>query len=423
MPISKYLLNAREQLETEMRVRNKWMIRVRWYYMLLLPGVAIIPTLLIATDKSPIKKYIIVALAGLAVNGLLWTATLPKRWGLEYYRAIAFFQVLLDMGLASYVIYSQKGFYSRATLLYAVPILAGGLLFQRGFSYLVAALSSLAYTATLLLYASHHPHEYLLRDALVPMLFYSCVFFVLAAIVSYYSRINAMDERQKSYIELVAMLRHQLHQPTGVIAALVEMLEHGESYNKLSPKEKEFIRQLKHENHRLNSMIANLLEAVHDIEEKPVRADEPINLIQLIEETANRCAASARRSKDLKINYPIKAFVIAGQPQQVAIAFENIIDNAFRYSPDDSPIQIDIQQDGPWIKVSVKDEGEGISTKQRKQLFRRFTKFEEGTNEDTAQLYSMGLGLYVSKVIIERHEGKLEVEAASGKGTKVIVRL
>lgn len=423
MALSKYLLDAHEQYRMELRVRNKWMVRIRWYYLLLLPSVAIASTLLVSLDKKPIRGYIFVALCGLLINGLMWLATMPRKLSESYYQALALSQIMLDLTLASYVVYTQHGLASRATLLYSIPILAGGLLFMRGFSYLAATLSAGAYSATLLTYLALNPEAYMARDTVVPIVFYGCVFFVLAAIIASYSTVNAMDERQKSYTELIAMMRHQLHHPTGVIAAIVEMLEHSESFNKLSIKDQEYVHQLKHENHRLNSMIANLLESVSETKPDEIHADEPVNLTQLVDETAISCAAAAKRPNDLKVNYPVKAFIVAGHPQQLAIAIENILDNAFRYSPPGSEVKVSIEQRDPWVKITISDHGQGISNKERRQLFQRFTKYEEGTEKDATQMYAMGLGLYVSKVIIERHDGKLEVESETGRGTKITISL
>ncbi len=423
MAISKFLLDSEQQYRSELRIRNKWMVRVRWYYISLLPAIAIASTLLISSDKTPARQYAIVALTGLALNALLWLATTRRQGSTNYYRATAALQVMLDLSLASFVVYSQKGLMSRATLLYAIPILAAGMLFLKGFAYVAAVMSALAYGATLLIYMNLHPGSYALHDAMVPIVFYGSVFVVLAAIISLYSTVNAMDERQKSYTELMAMLRHQLYHPTGVIAALVEMLERGESYSKLSPKDQGYVSQIKAEGHRMNTMIANLIEAVQDADAAVVHADEPINIINLVDKTAVSCATRAKRPKDLSVNYPVESLMIAGQPAQLTIALENIIDNAFRFSESGTPVKVNIKHSDATIAIIVSDQGQGMSDKQQKQLFQRFTRFDEGTEDQAAQLYSMGLGLYVSKVIVERHNGSLEVESAPDKGTKITISL
>jgi two-component system phosphate regulon sensor histidine kinase PhoR len=206
------------------------------------------------------------------------------------------------------------------------------------------------------------------------------------------------------------------------------MLETGESYNKWTPKDKEYLQQLKRENLRLNSMITNILESAREPKENSLRHTKPVNLLLMLNEVATACAMGARRIADLDTNLPHERITLHAQPQQLHTAFENVIANAFKYSEDGTKVELNMEYDKEQghITITVQDHGKGMSGADQKRLFHLFTRLEErgGRHDDASeQLYSLGLGLYVSKVIFERHGGWLQIESKEGEGTKVTIKI
>lgn len=428
--LSQFLLDSNEQKRQEFRLRCKWMIRLRWLYIILLASVAIVSTYLAGGDTYTIGLYGALGLAGLAINGVFWLGiALRPEAKLQYYQLIAILQVGLDLILASSAIYLQGGVMSRATLLYAVPVLIAGILFTKPAAYIAAAMCSLAYMATIILYPLIHYPVYVWEELYVPITFYPCLLLLLASIITRFGALNAMDERERSYQQLLAMLRHQLHHPSSVIAAIAEMLEYSKSYSNWPEKDKEYLRQLKRENLRLNTMITNILEsAATETTPKTLAHPKKIELLQLVNDTAISCAFGAKRLDDLVTNLPNENFEFDAQPHQFRTALDNIIENAFHYSPKGTPVTVAMNRDkkSGYITITVTDKGPGMTDEQQKNLFKLFTRLEEQSGEDSRQagkLYSMGLGLYVSKVIIERHHGTMQIESKQGQGTSIIIKL
>lgn len=424
---SQFLLDTNEQDRLEIRLRNKWMIRIRWLYVILLTLVASATTYLAGGTTRTIMIYTALSSSGLVVNGLFWLAVQFKANApVTYYKAIAALQVILDLGLASSVIYLQGGVTSRATLLYAVPVLISGILFSKPAAYVAATGSSLAYIATILAYPLMRDHPYSWDDLYVPMAFYPSLLLIIAAIITRFGALNATGERQRTYQQLLAMLRHQLHHPSSVIAAIIEMLEHSDNKDKWSAKDKEYLQQLKRENLRLNAMITNVLESVSEPVPAPLSHPKKVNLLQLLNEVALSCATGAKRLGDLKTNLPNESVELDAQPGQLRTALDNIVENAFHYSPKGTPVTVSLSRNSNkgTITVKVEDQGPGISKDEQKELFKLFTRLEEQegiVGEDARKLYSAGLGLYVSKVIFERHHATMSIESKSGSGTSVIV--
>ncbi len=429
MSFSQFILDSHEQYRQEVRLRNGWLIRLRWLYLLLLGGVAVATSYTSSMETQPYRRFVItLILSGLSLNFVLWLILKFRQLSTLASHQIAVIQILLDAGLAASVVYFQGGIDSRATLLFALPILNAGVLFVPIFAYTAAALNALVYTGAMVLYQHHNPASYPLKDVILPAVFYSAVFLLLAIIVSGYTERNRAKERESSYAELLSLLRHQLHHPTGVIAAIVEMLEQGASFSKLTAKEKEYIKQLKYENHRIHTMIANLLKTA-DIDEKISHGREhwtDVHLMNVITDCSSAVAVAYKRIGDLDLQVPNEDITMRGDPEQLQLAFENIVENAFKYSDKGHKVTIRLlAKRVPTIEIDIEDHGEGISDKQQRNLLTAFNKLETSSKDsyEAINTYAMGLGLYISKMIIEQHGGQFSLQSKVGQGTKVIIKV
>ncbi len=97
----------------------------------------------------------------------------------------------------------------------------------------------------------------------------------------------------------------------------------------------------------------------------------------------------------------------------------NLLDNAIRYSPASESIAVEVVSPSPdEIQISVTDRGIGIPSEQREEIFERFHQAHAASHRS-----GMGLGLSISRQIVELHGGTLAVEFPSGGGTRFVVRL
>lgn len=429
MGFSQYLLDTREQYRLQVRLRNGWIIRLRWVYLTGLSAVAFASSYT-TEETSPYRSFIIgLLIGGLTLNTILWLFNRFQNLHIRTYHIIAFLQILLDASLAASVVYFQGGVDSRATVLFAIPILICGVLYMPLFAYISALVCASFYIIALAAYAYNDPITHHIRDAFLPAIFYTFVFLLLATIVSGYTKRNNAKEREDSYAELLSLLRHQLHHPSGVIAAIVDMLEHGDGFNKLSARDKAYVRQLKHENHRIHTMISNLLQVAdvqQDLDKSMTNKWGDVDIMTVLSNCATNIAVTYKRVDDLVLEIPNEHIIIHGLEEKLQLAFENIIDNAFKYSDAGHKVVVNlISKKAPTVEIDIIDHGEGIDTKAQHKLFKAFSNIDEASKdgEEAIRSYSMGLGLYISKVIIEQHGGKLELQSKPGEGTKVIVQL
>jgi signal transduction histidine kinase len=429
MSFSQFILDSHEQYRQEVRLRNSWIVRLRWWYLTVLGGVAIVTSYTTSIETVQYRQFVVsLIVGGLLINFLLWLVLLAKNLKTSSYHEVAVVQILLDTALAAAVVYFQGGIDSRATALFSIPILAAGVLFIPLFAYLSAVLSILLYTLALLAYQYFNPTAYERLDVLLPAVFYSFVFLLLAIIVSGYTERNKAKERENSYAELLSLLRHQLHHPIGVIAAIIEMMEHGEGYSKMNATNREYLRQLKYENHRIHTMITNLLQTAELKQDKDNLHKRwgDVHIMNLLTESSTSVATGYKRINDLDLQIPNEDIVMHGDAEQLRLAFENIVENAFKFSESGHKVTIRLlAKKVPTVEIDIEDAGSGISEKQQKTLFTAFNQIDTSSKESREAInnYSMGLGLYISKLIIEQHGGHLSLQSKPGQGTKVIIQL
>lgn len=425
MAISQYILDAGEEQRLQTRRRGLALVKIRYFYIGLLGLVAVISGLIAQLGVKQVAIYGSVALVGIVINAIIGAVLRSPNRPPSAYTFSAYAEIILDILLAACVVFIQNGYPSRATVLFAVPILSSGVLLLRPSAYVAAGISGVSYVGVLLacFALGKNPEEF--SALIAPAAFYPVAFMILAAIVTRFSAINAINERQVSYNQLLAMLRHQLRHPGSVISTIVDALEHDESYIMLSDRQKQLFAQLKDENYRMNSMISNLLEAAQKhTNTKQKQPQEYINISDMIRETARNCAMSAARIGNLNLDVDDDIEVLASSGQ-LHMALDNIIDNAFRYSEIGTPVDIKLSREQHFAVITISDQGRGMTPEQLKTVFQRFEQFEDNMPSDPGrvQLYTMGLGLHVSKLIIERFGGFMEIFSKPHVGTKVTIRL
>jgi len=112
--------------------------------------------------------------------------------------------------------------------------------------------------------------------------------------------------------------------------------------------------------------------------------------------------------------------IVEGDEARLRDSIDNLVTNAIKYSPPGKPILIAVRRQNDQVTVSVTDEGPGLTPEDRSKLFRKFQRLSP---QPTAGESSTGLGLSVTKEIIEMHDGTIRVESEPGKGSTFTIEL
>ena len=112
--------------------------------------------------------------------------------------------------------------------------------------------------------------------------------------------------------------------------------------------------------------------------------------------------------------------LVSGDPTRIGQAIDNLLSNAIKFTPRGGNVTVAVSCDGEHIVIRLTDTGMGIPANELDQLFSRFFRASTATR---AAVPGVGLGLTITKAIIDAHGGDLDVESVVGVGTTFIVRL
>ncbi len=223
-------------------------------------------------------------------------------------------------------------------------------------------------------------------------------------------------QTERLHSALLNSISHDLKTPlVSITGALSTLLERD---SKLDPKHISALLATAHgESERLNHIVNNLLDmtrtetGVLRISKKPCEVRDFIG--SCFEQFKNRTG-----TRNIKIDIPKDMPEVAVDFPYMLKAFVNVIDNALKYSPDGSPLEVTVSYAGDKARIVVRDFGPGIP---KEDLIRIFDKFYRAQN--TGIVSGTGLGLSISKNIIEAHSGHINAESIPGKGASFIIEL
>ena len=121
---------------------------------------------------------------------------------------------------------------------------------------------------------------------------------------------------------------------------------------------------------------------------------------------------------EITIDMPSDVYV-NGDDFILRMVVNNLVENAFKYS-NNQPVDIKLEVNDKWKILSVKDQGIGLSSKDMKNIFKKFYRVQD---EETRTSKGTGLGLFIVKQAIEKHNGKVAVESILGEGSKFSIWL
>jgi len=212
--------------------------------------------------------------------------------------------------------------------------------------------------------------------------------------------------------ELIAIATHELRTPITGIKGYLDMILEGDT-GKLGPDTQETIEEVVKINQRLADLVDDLLNVGRieqgRIEIKPVAMD----LDKLITEVIGELSIQAK-DKKLELKYP-KAIVpqVKADPDRVRQILINLIGNAIKYTPNGS-VEASATKVGNDVVTAVKDTGLGMDKEAQKRLFEKFYRVK---NEQTRQITGTGLGLWITKKLVEMMGGEITIQSEEGKGS------
>ncbi len=231
-------------------------------------------------------------------------------------------------------------------------------------------------------------------------------------------RLAELDAAKSDFISIAA---HQLRTPlTGIKWSYTELLD--PKTGSLNDEQKQLLKNGFTGITNIIDLVNDLLNVSHLEEGKYEFNFKKQPLLPIV----NKAMAGLKLVADEKKITLFSKIPASGLPEinmdgeKMGLALANVLDNAIKYTPKGGRIDFLVSQEQGLIKIVVQDSGIGIPKDQKGRLF---TKFFRANNAVGVQTSGTGLGLYMVKKIIDRHNGKITVDSAEGKGATFIITL
>jgi PAS domain S-box-containing protein len=226
----------------------------------------------------------------------------------------------------------------------------------------------------------------------------------------------AAEQAVRARDEFISVASHELKTPISGLFALAQLARRRvDRVGELDQaKAKEFIDHMYWQAERLSRLGTQLLDTSRIKAGRLALQPEPTDLIALVREVAD----ATLQPRTIVVQAPDR-LVAEVDPLRLEQVVRNLIDNAIKYSPEDGPIEVSIAQPtADSARIAVRDYGIGVPLEHRANIFEPFYRAHPD-----GQTSGMGLGLHISRQIVELHGGQIAAEFPSDGGTRFVVTL
>ncbi len=219
-------------------------------------------------------------------------------------------------------------------------------------------------------------------------------------------------DRMKS--EFVSLVSHELRTPITSIMGYMDLVLDGDA-GPLNDEQREYLGIAKRNTARLSSLVGDLLN-VSRLDSGAVHLKSAtLDIRKLVAEVVQLLSPAIREKGQIIIReLPSDLPVVSGDSDRLTEVITNLLSNAHKYTLAGGVITVSARASGNKIVLSVRDTGVGLSPEEQSQLF---TKFYRADNPSTKKVGGTGLGLWITRSLVEMHGGAVTVESVPGKGS------
>jgi signal transduction histidine kinase/PAS domain-containing protein len=238
----------------------------------------------------------------------------------------------------------------------------------------------------------------------------------------------ALRESNRRMDEFLGMAGHELRTPLTTIKGNIQLAKRQLKKN-ISPGElsaedlsnklklvEELLERAERQVRLQNRLVGDLLD-VSRIQAGKIELNmEPCNLITIVREAVQDQSQLAS-SRTICLNLPSEEIVpVVADADRIGQVVTNYLTNALKYSAAAQPVEVSLQVEEKLARVSVRDEGPGLSAEEQQYIWERFHQVER-IKVQSGSSGGLGLGLHICRTIVERHQGQVGVESAPGEGS------
>jgi len=263
--------------------------------------------------------------------------------------------------------------------------------------------------------------SYVIRQVWLPLfsslIFIAVIIFCFVYAIKVIIRQKALSDTKNDFIN---NMTHEFKTPLATVSLAVEALQDPD----LSSQDKfrsRYLGIIKDENKRLVAQVENVLQAAA-LDKKDFKLKiEGLNLFEILESTVDHYALLIeKRGGNVTFENQLSDPMIEGDEFHLSHIFNNLLDNANKYSPEKPEINISARDSYEGFTITIKDHGIGMSKDSQRKIFEKFYRVPTGNIHDVK---GFGLGLSYVKTMLEAHRGTITVSSELGKGSIFTINL
>jgi signal transduction histidine kinase len=236
--------------------------------------------------------------------------------------------------------------------------------------------------------------------------------------------VSALKEAEYLKDEFIGVAAHELRNPLAVLKGFAEMLVYQTAHGKgprLANWQSEAIEEIDEATSRLDKLTEDLLDVTRLQAGRLSLSRMPTDLVALTQTMITQRQMTTRQHL-LTLNSAHLSLIVEIDRTRIEQVITNLLSNAIKYSPQGGPIDLSVrvEADSHEALLTIRDYGIGIPFGQQARIFGRFVRAE---NARSSEITGTGLGLYLSRELVERHGGRLWFESIEGEGSTFFMAL
>ncbi|SEO52333.1 sensor histidine kinase [Aquisalimonas asiatica] len=229
------------------------------------------------------------------------------------------------------------------------------------------------------------------------------------------------ESKNATRMLFLARLSHEVRTPLNGILGFAELLE-SDPADTLTPRQREHVQQIRKGGAQLLKLVNDVLELARSDSGQLALQNTPINLPRLLQEAVTFLQPTANHSDvELKVHCDPAIAIVSGDPTRLLQVLNNLLTNAIKYTCPGGTVELSAVcrgQDDYELRVS--DTGIGIPPEKQPEIFDMFVRGDNGCATDQR---GYGIGLAVTRGLVEQMGGTIAVKSAPGEGSTFSVRL
>lgn len=231
--------------------------------------------------------------------------------------------------------------------------------------------------------------------------------------------ITQQRELERMKDDFISTVSHELRTPLFSIQGFVRLILNGDVPNPQT--QQEFLTIIERQADQLAELVTNLLDLNRMASHAFNIEHQPVQLIDVINQTILKLQGFAHKKKvKLTSKLPTGLPLISGDAQRLEQVITNLVGNAIKFTPAGGKVIVKAKTEANNLLISVIDTGIGIAPHELERIFAKFYQVEDHNTRSAA---GSGLGLHISRQLVERHGGKLWAESRLNEGSVFFVQL